>query len=65
MDSIRRRLALEEQDQIAEEDGELETGSERTITPPIPQWIMEAGKRSSMGVYQTRKKNVGQARDAI
>jgi len=65
MDSIRRTLALEEREEIAEEDGELETGSERTITPPIPQWIMEAGQRTSLGVYQTRKKSLAQAGNDI
>ena len=58
MDSIGRSMTLKDREQIAEEDGEHETGSERSITPPIPQWIMEAGQRSSLGVYQTRKKRL-------
>jgi hypothetical protein len=61
LDSI--RLAVEREER---EDG----GSERTLTPPIPEWILGAGSRSSMSGYNSRKKiqagldKVGEVRNA-
>ena len=44
-----------------DEEGELEQTEkeveERTITPPIPEWIMTAGSRSSMAGYNSRRKS--------
>jgi len=34
-----------------------EEGGERTLTPPIPDWIMTAGSRSSMAGYHSRRKS--------
>ncbi|KAG9247220.1 hypothetical protein BJ878DRAFT_209238 [Calycina marina] len=48
MDSIRQKI-------VEEMEEGVETVSERTITPPIPAWIMEAGSRKSLGAYQIRK----------
>lgn len=37
-----------------------EVGGERTLTPPIPDWIMGAGSRTSFVGYTARKKsNIG------
>ena len=42
---------------IGDEDEEkLEESEERTITPPIPDWIMTAGSRSSLAGYNARRK---------
>ncbi|KAL3424749.1 hypothetical protein PVAG01_04030 [Phlyctema vagabunda] len=58
LDSIRR--AMEREDRELEE-----TGGERTLTPPIPDrvmgatipdYIMSAGPRNSMNVYNARRK---------
>ena len=58
LDSIRRTM-LEER--TIDEEAE----SERTITPPIPQWIMEAGNRNSLTGYQTRKISQTRIGEAI
>ncbi|KAL4728556.1 hypothetical protein ACLX1H_005307 [Fusarium chlamydosporum] len=54
-------LAREEQDSIMEEQ-EVETDSrssgERPLTPPIPQWVMGAGSRSSWSDYNNRKSKM-------
>lgn len=50
LDSIRRAVDREERERL--EEG----GSERTLTPPIPEWILGAGARSSMLGYNSRKK---------
>jgi hypothetical protein len=42
------------------EDGEeekLDESGERTITPPIPEWIMTAGSRSSLVGYNSRRRS--------
>jgi hypothetical protein len=33
-----------------------EVGGERTLTPPIPDFILNGGPRNSMGGYSSRKK---------
>ena len=40
-----------------EEEEEAEESEERTITPPIPDWIMTAGSRSSLVGYNARRKS--------
>ncbi|RDW78409.1 hypothetical protein BP5796_06261 [Coleophoma crateriformis] len=49
LDSIRREM--EQEDRVLEEQG-----AERTLTPPIPDWVMGAGSRSSMALYKSRRK---------
>jgi len=43
---------------MEKEDREMieDAGGERTLTPPIPDWILSAGPRSSMSGYNSRKK---------
>ncbi|KAK0124632.1 hypothetical protein ONS95_009579 [Cadophora gregata] len=53
LDSI--RLAIEREElEILEE-----VGGERTLTPPIPDFILNGGPRSSMQLYNSRKKPAG------
>lgn len=40
-----------------EEEEKEEESEERTITPPIPDWIMTAGSRSSFVGYNSRRKS--------
>lgn len=40
-----------------DEDEEEDESEERTITPPIPDWIMTAGSRSSLVGYNSRRKS--------
>lgn len=49
LESIRR--AIEEEDMAIPADIE----GERTLTPPIPEWILGAGPRSSMSEYNRKK----------
>jgi hypothetical protein len=57
LDSI--RLAMQEREE-REEREELErlkeVGGERTLTPPIPDFILNGGPRNSMVGYNSRKK---------
>lgn len=39
-----------------EEEEEEEKGAERKMTPPIPDWILNAGSRLSMVGYNSRKQ---------
>lgn len=38
-----------------EAEEELGSGSERKMTPPIPDWILSAGSRTSLSGYHSRK----------
>ncbi|KAF7879359.1 hypothetical protein EAF04_000555 [Stromatinia cepivora] len=49
LDSIRR--AIEEEDMGLSQEAE----GERSLTPPIPEWILGAGPRSSMSEYNRKK----------
>ncbi|KAH7170460.1 hypothetical protein EDB81DRAFT_837282 [Dactylonectria macrodidyma] len=54
---------------ITEEETDLETEptptpSERTMTPPIPEWVLGAGTRSSWTGYNTRKSKTWTTADA-
>lgn len=49
LESIRR--AIEQEDMGISEEAE----GERTLTPPIPEWILGAGPRSSMSEYNRKK----------
>ncbi|KAM0279904.1 hypothetical protein ACHAQH_004345 [Verticillium albo-atrum] len=40
------------------EQDEAELPSERKMTPPIPEWILTAGSRSSLTGYQSRKLRI-------
>ncbi|KAM0324379.1 hypothetical protein ACHAQA_008160 [Verticillium albo-atrum] len=51
-------LSLNEQDEAAAEADQAESPSERKMTPPIPEWILTAGSRSSLTGYQSRKLRV-------
>ncbi|KAH7418548.1 hypothetical protein BKA64DRAFT_635666 [Cadophora sp. MPI-SDFR-AT-0126] len=53
LDSIRLALEREELERLEE------VGGERTLTPPIPDFILNGGPRSSMQVYNSRKKPAG------
>ncbi|KAG9232244.1 hypothetical protein BJ875DRAFT_381149 [Amylocarpus encephaloides] len=63
LESIRRGGEREELEH-------LEAGGERTLTPPIPDFILNGGPRNSLSGYNSRKKSqaglsqVGDARDA-
>ncbi|KAH8602356.1 hypothetical protein B0O99DRAFT_500365 [Bisporella sp. PMI_857] len=50
MDSIKRTMEEEEEEAMDDEKKEIE----RAMTPPIPQWILEAGSRSSLNGYHFR-----------
>lgn len=57
LDSIRRAMQEREGREEREELERLEeVGGERTLTPPIPDFILNGGPRSSMGGYNSRKK---------
>jgi hypothetical protein len=62
-DSMRQVVEREEQEQS-------EDGGERTLTPPIPDFILNGGPRSSLMQYNSRMKsqtqlgNVGEVREA-
>jgi hypothetical protein len=45
-----------------EEDGQDEDDSVRKMTPPIPDWIMSAGSRSSLNGYKRRTLKDGQSK---
>lgn len=45
------RLAMDREEREREE-----AGGERKLTPPIPDWILGAGSRTSFAGYNTRKK---------
>ncbi|KAG7141582.1 hypothetical protein HYQ45_001852 [Verticillium longisporum] len=49
--------SVNEQDEV-EEQSEIESPSERKMTPPIPEWILTAGSRSSLTGYQSRKLRI-------
>jgi len=50
MDNIRRAMEKEDREKLEEVEGE------RSLTPPIPDWVLGAGSRSSMVCYNSRKK---------
>lgn len=64
LDSIRRAMERDEWERLEE------AGGERTLTPPIPDFILNGGPRNSMHGYQARKKTqvgmgkLGEVRDA-
>ncbi|QSZ30639.1 hypothetical protein DSL72_000197 [Monilinia vaccinii-corymbosi] len=49
LDSIRRVIEHEDMRKVEEVEGE------RSLTPPIPEWILGAGPRSSMSDYNRKK----------
>ncbi|KAH6681718.1 hypothetical protein B0J14DRAFT_648130 [Halenospora varia] len=49
LDDIRRAMEREEIER-------LENGGERTLTPPIPDFILNGGPRNSLSGYNARKK---------
>jgi hypothetical protein len=58
LDSFHRRAesnSPEIREEIREED---EAVVERKMTPPIPDWILTAGSRSSLTVYNGRKSQI-------
>lgn len=46
---------VDEQGSIAEVDEEQSSQRERQMTPPIPEWVLSAGTRTSLTGYNTRK----------
>jgi hypothetical protein len=57
LDSIRRAIREREEREEREELERLEeVGGERSLTPPIPDFILNGGPRSSMSGYNSRKK---------
>ncbi len=64
LDSIRRAMEREELERLEE------VGAERTLTPPIPDFVLNGGPRSSMHGYNVRKKTqagmgkLGEAHDS-
>ncbi|KUJ13027.1 uncharacterized protein LY89DRAFT_592238 [Mollisia scopiformis] len=63
LDSIRRAMEREELERLEE------VGGERSLTPPIPDFILNGGPRNSMQGYNSRKKTqaglgkLGEVRD--
>ncbi|PQE10359.1 UV excision repair protein [Rutstroemia sp. NJR-2017a WRK4] len=56
LESLRRAIAEEERETVQTEE------AERSLTPPIPEWIMGAGARSSMSEYNKKKaRSIGKA----
>lgn len=49
-------MSDEEEDEGVEEN---ESPPEREMTPPIPEWILGAGQRSSLTGYARRKGGLG------
>jgi hypothetical protein len=57
LDSMRRAMQEREEREEREELERLEeVGGERTLTPPIPDFILNGGPRNSMTGYNSRKK---------
>ncbi|UQC78583.1 uncharacterized protein CLUP02_04060 [Colletotrichum lupini] len=48
----------EEKDELPSPQEEDETLGERQMTPPIPEWILTAGARTSLNGYQSRKLRI-------
>jgi hypothetical protein len=56
-ETFRASPSLEERDEV-----ELDVSGlteERKMTPPIPDWILSAGSRTSLNGYESRKIRVG------
>lgn len=64
-DSFHRRPTTSAAPELREED-EMEwvDGTERKMTPPIPDWILSAGSRLSMSGYNSRKGQSSEALDS-
>lgn len=64
-DSFHRRPTTSAAPELREED-EMEwvDGTERKMTPPIPDWILSAGSRLSMSGYNSRKGRSSEALDS-
>lgn len=63
-DSFQRRPATSSSPELREED-EVETDdTERKMTPPIPDWILSAGSRTSLSGYHTRRIKVSDEEEA-
>ncbi|PMD24384.1 hypothetical protein NA56DRAFT_656791 [Hyaloscypha hepaticicola] len=58
LESMRRAMQEREEREEREELERLEEVSgERTLTPPIPDFILNGGPRNSLGGYKSRKKS--------
>jgi hypothetical protein len=54
LDSIRKDIEREDEEKLEE------AGGERTLTPPIPEWILSgAPPRNSMSGNKSRRKPAG------
>lgn len=54
--SVSPSVSPELREEPEEEEEEEEKGAERKMTPPIPDWILNAGSRLSMVGYNSRKQ---------
>ena len=59
LDSIHHAIEREELEQLEE------AGEERTLTPPIPEYILNGGPRNSLSGYNSRKKPTGLGLDKV
>ncbi|KZL77142.1 hypothetical protein CT0861_12339 [Colletotrichum tofieldiae] len=50
--------SVKEKDELPSPQEEDEVPGERQMTPPIPEWILTAGSRTSLTGYQSRKLRV-------
>ncbi len=48
----------DEDEDEADRRSRADSGAERKMTPPIPEWILSAGARTSLSGYQSRKVRV-------
>ncbi|KAH8176033.1 hypothetical protein LIA77_04451 [Sarocladium implicatum] len=62
-EGVAKRLQ-DEQRSIEEKDEEDDEGA-RKMTPPIPDWIMSAGSRSSLNGYKRRTLKDGESKAAL
>ncbi|KAF4958624.1 hypothetical protein FSARC_10971 [Fusarium sarcochroum] len=64
--SLEMRRQWDEQESIMEEheaETDSQISSERPLTPPIPEWVMGAGARSSWTDYNSRKTKTDEEED--
>ncbi|CCF46198.1 hypothetical protein CH063_15025 [Colletotrichum higginsianum] len=50
--------SIKEKDDLPSPQEEDEAPGERQMTPPIPEWILSAGTRTSLTGYQSRKLRI-------
>lgn len=50
--------AQDDEEDEADRRSRADSNTERKMTPPIPEWILSAGARTSLSGYQSRKVRV-------